>query len=408
MRARTLCLVTAAAVVLAGGVVRAQDAGPSIDEMFEAVGGAGGTSDAAPGAGGAPARPHGKPPKPPRPQKKPPTPRDRKKGPTGVEADIKAARSRAMLRANYYNRQSKPWHLAMTWVNLGEHKKAHQVFATMLHKRTYNATKSPVRDALRIAPDPLGHFASDSSMEKYGVVQLAYAWSLMNLGQDRLVRQLLAEGSQKLATYRWSVPRSIKNRKLLVQMGTEVFEQAKARLEELEASLAEAPDGDKQWEVAVLCQPEPGKKDSESRWRLDIPLKRLEALLTMVEKYPEHRHVMSGDVHWNLCQAWRAFEMHEKSVAVLDEAMGKGFKSYNFSSGNALWEKAEAYARLGVLREEMGARDAAGAYRLSLETFRAFKEKYPKSSRCKIGRSGYSTVQGRVRTLEAALAKIMR
>jgi hypothetical protein len=194
----------------------------------------------------------------------------------------------------------------------------------------------------------------------------------------------------------------------MFQMTPEILDETKAKLAELEASLAEAPDAEKQLQVAILCQPEPGKEGSESRWRLDVPLKRLEALLTMVEKYPEHRHVMSGDVHWNLCQAWRAFEMHERCIAVLDEAIEKGFKGYNISGGNALWEKAEACARLGVLREEMGARDAAGAYRASMDTFRAFTKKYPKSSRCKIGVIGYSAVQGRIRTLEAALAKVKR
>ncbi|MHC4251325.1 MAG: hypothetical protein ACYS9X_19570, partial [Planctomycetota bacterium] len=384
--------------------------------MFEAVSGPEGAPDAGGGeAAPRPGRPNGKPPKPdrpPRPPERRPPPGRRKGGPAaetppGVADEIKAARARAMARANFYNRQSKPWHLAMTWVNLGEHKKAVQIFDMMLRKRMYNVFKSPVRDAARIAPDPLGSYGSDKYMERLGTVQFAYAWSLMNLGKHKAARQILAEAAPKLARYDYP-PYYLRHKRQIVHMTQEVFDETKARLEELEASLAETPDGDKQLQVAILCQPEPGKEGSESRWRLDIPLKRLEALLTMIEKYPEHRHVMSGDVHWNLCQAWRAFEMHEKCIAVLNEMMERPFKNYNVSGGNALWAKAESLARLGVLREEMGVRDALGAYRASLETFRAFKTNFPKSSKCRIGESGYSAVQGRIATLEAAVARFSR
>jgi tetratricopeptide (TPR) repeat protein len=410
-----LCLMVAAGMALAGGKASAQEAGPSIDEMFEAVGGAAGTSDAAPAAGGGdaaprPRRPHGKPSRPPK--KKPPPPRRKPgRGPKaagGIEAELKAARSRAMLRANYYHKQNKPWHLAMTWVNLGEHKKALPIFNMMLRKRNYNVAKSSVHDALAIAPDPLGHVARDSYMERYGIVQFAYAWSLMNLGKHKPARQLLADAAPKLASYPWSPSGYMRDKKPIVRMTEEIYDATKARLEELEASLAEAPDGDKQWTVAMLCSSQPGKEGTPDQWRLDIPLKRLEALLTMVERHPEHRYVMNGEAHMQLAHTWRVFEMHEKSIEAFDELIERYAASGHVTAGHALWSKAESLARLGVLREEMGARDAVEAYRLSAAAFRGVIKRYPKSHLNKVGESGYSKAQKRAATLEAAVARISR
>lgn len=403
MRVTDLCLVTGATLVLIGGGASAEDAGPSIDEMFEAVSG----PDAAPIS----ERPRHKPPKPPK-QAKGPPPRRRgtapgAKAPPGVAAELKAARMRAIIRANFYNRQGKPWDLSMVWVSLGEHKKAIPLFDMMLRKRRCNISKSPVRDAAKIAPHPLGYRGSDSYMERLGTVQFAYAWSLMNLGQDRAARRLLADAAPKLARTEYP-PDYLKNKKQIVRMTAEIFERTKARLEELEASLAETPDGDKQWELAQLCSPAPGKEGTPLQWKLDIPLKRLEALLVMLARHPEHRRVTRGDVHWDLYHAWRAFEMHEKCVGVLDEMMKKHLKNYYVDSGYALWAKAETFARLGVLREELGVRDALGAYRASVAAFKAFRKQFPKSWRSKVGEDGRSSVRGRIATLSRAVDRILR
>ena len=389
MRKIALGIVAGVALALAGDAASgAGSAGPTIDEMLRAVAG----SDA--GTGGATA------PAPSRPTETP-APRH---GPVvvpeaspGVEAGLKTVRERAKVRAKFYNGQDKLWNLCMIYVNLDNHKQAAHVFDIMIRKNTYNAHKSPVPGAARLAPGPLGYYGSNYYMERYGIVQMTYAKTLIALGQERAARMLLADAATRQAkAYGSSTPQAMLQTARTFIAG---YEEAKAKLEALKSVLAEAPDGDRQWELAQHCAPGPGK--------IDRPLDRLEALLAMLEKYPDHKSVTSGMVHWDLCPAWRTFEMHENSVNVLDHLMATCRENSSVARGEALWEKAEALARLGLLREEHGMRNAIEVYQASLAAFEGFAKQFPKHSRNYASSGGTSTAQRRIRDVGVAVTRIM-
>jgi hypothetical protein len=271
----------------------------------------------------------------------------------------------------------------------------------------YNVNKSPVRDAATVAPGPLGSYGSDAHLERYGVGQIAYARTLVVLGHEKAAGGLLADAAARRAKNTYT-PWNLKDSLTKAQKFAAGYEEAKAKLAELESALAKTPDGDKQWELVQLCSPQSGKEGTALERKLDIPLKRLEALLVMLSRHPEHRRVTGGEVRWGLYHTWRIFEMHEKCVEVLDEMMAKHQKDYSVRHGTAHWEKAESFARIGVLREEMGVRDALGAYRASVAAFEAFRKQFPKDSRCKVGESGTSIVQRRIAALSGAVARFSR
>jgi hypothetical protein len=233
-----------------------------------------------------------------------------------------------------------------------------------------------------------------------------YARTLAALGAEREAAKALAEATAKQQRHAGSVP-SVHRRELTrTSEFVEGYPAAAARLKEVEAALAEAPTAELQWELVSLCSPPEN--------RAVKPLKWLEALLVMIGRYPDHKAVTSGLAHWQLVHAYRTFAMHEKSAKVLDtlaewpEKVAISASPWRAGMDDVFWEKANSWAKLGVLQEELKDRGAIASYRKSLEEFEAFRKRFPKDSRCIPGESGVSTLQKRVGGLHEAVVRLTK
>jgi hypothetical protein len=239
-----------------------------------------------------------------------------------------------------------------------------------------------------------------------GYAEAMLAGALICLGAEKEAAKALADSRakpQKRAGYVLSSNRRFAERAAEFVAG---YAEAAKKLEELEGALAEAPTAELQWEYVTHCSPPANRAVKHLKW--------LEALLVMVGEYPDHKGVTSGLALWQLYHAYRAFEMHEKCVEVLDGIAEKHpeihvhVEPWGVHAQDVLWEKASSWSRLGLLKEEMRDRRAHAAYRKALELFELFQKTYPKDTRCRPGESGVSTVQTRIGALHTAIPRSAR
>jgi len=326
------------------------------------------------------------------------------KAPPDVEAQMKDVKVRANRVAPFYQRQRKLYNLADLSMKFGNHRRALPIIAEMLRKKTYNANKSPVTDAMTLG-DRRGLYYLDRYGEYGGCADVMYAKSAICLGGKKEAAKALATAKAKQGRQEYVYSYHRKDLALAVEF-VAGYAEAKEKLEELEAALAETPSAELQWEYVTLCSPPAN--------RAVKPLKWLKGLLVMVAKYPEHKSVASGLAHWQLFHAYRAFAMHEKCIEVLDELIEKHPKislskePWRVREAYPHWEKANSWSKLGLLQEELKDRSAVGSYRKALEGFQLFRKNYPKDSRCVPGESGVSVLQRRIAALGVAIGRFAR
>ncbi|MHC4503205.1 MAG: hypothetical protein ACYTFI_07870 [Planctomycetota bacterium] len=374
---------------------------PSIEEMLAVIEAARSAEKAAlPEAGPASA---------PKARRTVPAPKARRtasapKAPPDVEAQMKDVKVRANRVAPFYQRHRKIYNLADLSMKFDNHRRALQIIAEMLRKKQYNAGKSPVANAMTLG-DRRGLYYLDRYGEYGGCADVMYAKSAICLGGEKEAAKALATAKAKQGRQEYVYSPHRKDLELAVEF-VAGYAQAKEKLEELEAALAETPSAELQWEYVTLCSPPANRAVKHLKW--------LEGLLVMITKYPEHKSVASGLAHWQLFHAYRAFAMHEKCIEVLDELIGKHakihlhVKPWNIHEADPHWEKANSWSKLGLLQDELKDRSALVSYRKALECFQLFKKSYPKDSRCVPGESGVSTLQRRVAALGVAIGRFTK
>ena len=374
---------------------------PSIEEMLAVIEAARSAGEAAPAEAGTAGAPKAR--------RTVATPKARRtvpapKAPPDVEAQMKDVKVRANRVAPFYQRHRKLYNLADLSMKFDNHRRALPIIAEMMRKKLYNAGKSPITNAMTLG-DRRSLYYIDRYGEYGGCADVMYAKSAICLGGEKEAAKALATAKAKQGRYEYVNSQHRKDLELAVEF-VAGYAQAKKKLEEIEAALAEAPTGDAQWEYVTLCSPPAN--------RAVKPLKWLEGLLVMVAKYPEHKSVASGLAHWQLFHAYRAFAMHEKCIEALDELIEKHPKihlheePWNIREAYPHWEKANSCSKLGLLEEELKVRGAVGSYRKALDYFELFQKKYPKDSRCVPGESGVSVLQRRMEALRVAIGRLAR
>jgi tetratricopeptide (TPR) repeat protein len=232
------------------------------------------------------------------------------------------------------------------------------------------------------------------------------ARSLTALGAVKEAAKALEEArakQQRNSGYAISTHRTFLTRTTTLVTG---HAAAKEKLEELEAALEAAPTAELQWAYVEHCLPLNDRAADYLKW--------FEALLVMVDRYPGHESVTSGIALWQLFHAYRGFEMHEKSVEVLDRIREDVPKAHlhvgpwNVHEYDVLWEKAESWCRLGILQEELRDRRALASYQKAVETLEAHRKAYPKKGQNAIGESGVSVAGRRLEALNIAILRVSK
>jgi len=186
----------------------------------------------------------------------------------------------------------------------------------------------------------------------------------------------------------------------------EGYPGAKEKLDELTAALTKAPSAESQWAIVALCDPSAARAMKPLRW--------IEGLPVMLAKYPEHKAVTSGLARWMLFHACRAFEMHEKSVEVLDEVLERhpdfrvSWGGHGATATDVLWQKAESYVRLGLLQDEHKDPHALGSCRKAIATFELFRRTYPDHKWNHPTEWGGPHIETRVGPLGQAIGRLSR
>jgi tetratricopeptide (TPR) repeat protein len=397
--ARALLTVTAASALLSTPLRAAEPPAdvPTIEEMLSAVeGGAPGpaaaSAKAGPAAPGTPATAATAP----RPAVERP--------PHDIPTELKALRSRVGHLIKLYQRQRKFYHLADIAQKFGKHKQAVRVISDMIHKRQPNAYKSTVPNARYLASRSHLHHI-DGYGERTGYGETMLARSLIALGAEKEAERALGDAvarQQRYPDYAYLHRKFLARTKALVTG----YAAAKEKLKELEAALEAAPTAELQWAYVEHCLPLNDRAADHLKW--------FEALLVMVDRYPQHKSVTSGIALWQLFYAYRDFEMHEKSVEVLDRILEDvpgihlHVEPWNVHAYNVLWEKAESWSRLGILQEELRDRRALESYRKAVETLDAYRKAYPKKGHNVVGESGTSVVGRRLEALNVAILRFAK
>jgi tetratricopeptide (TPR) repeat protein len=160
----------------------------------------------------------------------------------------------------------------------------------------------------------------------------------------------------------------------------------KARLTALEASYADAPNGDTLWEILQLCArtyKEPGASYSTPRKDgVRSLLRWLTAGAELVSKYPDHPRVQSGAAIQRFALALRRHELYEKAVEVLEAFTKNQPTSRGYQQDDAHWDMILVYGEMGVFYDELGDKKRAlKVYQAALTLVDAHAKKFPKDSR---------------------------
>ncbi len=348
---RLLAFAAPVILLVGGRCASAADAGdePSIEEMFAEI------AARKTGGGRATAVSRAKP------AAKPAARSSRKPAKfswTAVAA-IKKVERRAGERLSMLQKERRGWQMVQLYIRLEKFKLAARILAPMLKSR-----------------DP-GPGAKRRWLDRVGEFELEYARVMACLGKSRTASHMLEKHREKLEDAK-TAPR--KGDRLSTgqvdgferrQAFVEGYAEARARVDELTAALAQEPDGDKQWALVRLC--EPGQHEGKAV----LGLKWLVALLDHIEGHPDHKEVVSGNAHWNLYRAYLHYDVYEECIKIL-ELMPEKFPEYGQTkNGNYLWDLGDRYANLGRLKEDQRDRGRAKlSYSKALDTFRLFKTKF--------------------------------
>lgn len=303
---------------------------------------------------------------------------------------IKKVERRAGERLSMLQKERRGWQIAQLYIRLEKFKLAARILAPMLKSR-----------------DP-GPGAKRHWLDRVGEFELEYARVMACLGKDRTASHMLAQHRKRLEDARTAPDEDDRPGTGYVdglerrQAFVEGYAEARARVDELTAALAQKPDGDRQWELVRLC--EPGQNEGKAV----LGLKWLAALIDLIEGYPDHEQVTSGNAHWNLYRAYLHYDVYEECIKIL-ELMPKKFPEYGQTeNGNYLWDLGDRYANLGRLKEDQRDHGRANlSYRKALEAFRLFKARFPKDPRNNIRKHRRGTsppvVNGRIGNMRRAV-----
>jgi len=277
-----------------------------------------------------------------------------------VTAELKKLERRATERYQVLKKMRAHWDIVQMYVRLEKFKEAALALAPMLKSRDPG-----------VIPDP----SERPWMDSAGEFELEYARILTYMGQTQLVPQLVADYQRKSEAAVVSPDpqkrpepyylRRLKAKKDFIAG----FAAVKQKVDALTEELAQAPDGDKYWELAALCEPAEGKASLALKW--------FTTLLELKEKFPEHPRVKSGQVDFTLSYAYSHHELYEDAIAIL-ESMPKKFPEFPAcKDGYYLWELARAWENLGLMQEAARDKKAVTSLQKAIETYRQFKTGFP-------------------------------
>lgn len=277
-----------------------------------------------------------------------------------VATELKKLEKRSSERYQVLHKRRQYWDIAQMYIRLEKFKEAALMVAPMLKSR-----------------DP-GVVADSSErvwMDSAGEFELEYARILTYMGQTQLVPQLVAEYQRKADVAVVSLdpkkrPEPYYLRRLKAKKDfIDGYAANKQKVDALNEALAQAPDGDKYWELIALCDPWENKANLSLRW--------FTALLEMREKCPDHPRVKSGQVDYELCRAYSHHELYEDAIALL-ESLPKRFPEFPpCKQGYYMWDIARAWEDLGQMQEAARDKKAVQSFQKAIETYQQFKKDFP-------------------------------
>ena len=375
MATRAPYLACVVGVLLAGSRAEGSEVGrkPSIEEMLSAV------SDVKAGAdrtvpGPAEARPADQKPLP--------------QAPTDyAAAETKKLEKRAVWLYPTLRKNRFKWEIVQLYIRLERFKEAATALAPMLRSRDSGPNQSRAR------------------MDHLGMFELEYARIMICLGQEKTAASMMDQHKGKLkaakasstgyvyVTY-WAM-KGLEAQYSFLQG----LPNAMTEVEALRDALAQEPNGDVQWQLVQICDPNERKAVLGMTW--------ITAILDMIARYPNHKAVTSGEAHMHLQRAYRYHLMFDEALALL-ESYPKDFPESQYTRRNdSVWEIPAAYAEKGDFCKMIRLQQEAGeGWRTALELYSRFKDEFPNDPRCQRKKEKeWPAVDNQIRSLESRLRR---